>query len=78
MINSTIKIIASHFAMVREIPATRPNPNNPATSAKIKNTIAQNSNDDSITNLMNLPIYRCRIKNLAHKYRNHMTYPYIF
>jgi hypothetical protein len=27
---------------------------------------------------MNLPIYRCRIKNLAHKYRNHMTYPYIF
>ena len=41
IINSITKIIASHFAMVNEIPEISPNPNIPAIIATIKNSIAK-------------------------------------
>ncbi len=47
IIKSITKIIASHFAIVIEVPEMNPNPNTAATMAMIRNTIAQPNNPDS-------------------------------
>ena len=39
--NRTIKIKNNHLAIVIEVPAITPNPNNPATIATIRKNIAQ-------------------------------------
>lgn len=41
IINNITKIIANHFAIVKETPETSPNPNIPAIKATIINSIAQ-------------------------------------